>query len=538
MIAALLLGSIFLLRGATQAAEITVHNVDELIAAIAPGTVIHLEDGVYDLSQAESYGKRSGNPYVRWNKVFLEEYELTIHDLDGLTLTGSGEGAVEFLSRCQGANVLALEYCTEVTFNGFTAGHSIQAEGCSAGVVYVDRCEDIVLQEMKLYGCGSVGVQAHESERVSVRQVDVYECSQSGLDFCRCNEVDVNGCHVYNNGKTIDGWMQGYTAISMIESENLNVMDCSFDGNTLCYFLTAYDSQNVQMQECRTTGNSFVDAVFLLNNADIVVNSSCLFADNVFSHWYERDWDGIRIQQAKDENGNVVFPEDPEPLCTDMEPAEAVSVTTGEQKPVHVTNVEEFLAAIDSDTQIILADGEYDLSTAADYGTGSGEHYFWEPEYDGAELTICDVENFSVVSESGDAQSCIISAEPRYADVLTFQNCRNVTVQGITAGHTVEPGICGGGVLDWRDCADILVDQCRLYGCGILGVSAWQSQRLQVINSCIYECSEGGIACIECQGITVGGCEFWDLGGDVFQFSGCTDVHVGGQNIGGNYRGD
>lgn len=526
-------------RSAAQTmAEVTVHNVDELIAAIAPGAVIRLEEGVYDLNRAESYGKRSGNPYVKWKGIFENGYELTIHDLDGLTLLGSGKGTTEFLSRCEATNVLVFEDCTNLHLIGFTAGHSVQVGGCSAGVIYVERCENVTMQQLGLYGCGSVGIDARQTDRLSIHQVDIYECSNTGLSFYNCRYTTVDGCRVYNNGKFLDGWNQGYAAVSVGSCEDLTISDTQFDGNTLCYFLSAFGSQKIRIQDCDVTNNTFTDAVFSLAGADVVVETNCRFADNVFSHWYERGWEDTETNRAKDEHGNPIFTEDPEPLHANAEPAEAMPVITGEQKQVVVSTVEGFLAAIDSNTLIILEDGEYNLSTVGNYSFQSGAHYHWEQEYDGAELVITDVENLSIISRSGDPKNCVISVEPRYADVLTFQGCRNVMIQGVTAGHTKEPGSCAGGVLYWDNCSDLLVDNCRLYGCGILGVSAWQCQNLQVINSSIYECSYGGIQCYQCQSITVGGCDFWDLGGDMFQFSGCENVRINGHETGGNYHGD
>ena len=92
---------------------------------------------------------------------------------------------------------------------------------------------------------------------------------------------------------------------------------------------------------------------------------------------------------------------------------------------------------------------------------------------------------------------------PRYADVLTFENCANIYVTHITAGHTQEPSQCAGGVLHFISSQDILVEDCDLYGCGTLGVDADNSLNIQVINNLIHDCSPVGIAATDCRNVTM-----------------------------------
>ena len=72
---------------------IRVTNVDELLAAIAPNTVIELAAGIYDLSTASNYGTDTHSSYYSWNGVYSNDEmaaELVIQNVDGLTLRGAG----------------------------------------------------------------------------------------------------------------------------------------------------------------------------------------------------------------------------------------------------------------------------------------------------------------------------------------------------------------------------------------------------------------------------------------------------------------
>ena len=146
------------------------------------------------------------------------------------------------------------------------------------------------------------------------------------------------------------------------------------------------------------------------------------------------------------------------------------------------------------------------------------------------------MDNLVIRSESGDVKKCTVSAVPRYADVLKFKSCSNIAVSGFTAGHTVEPGYCTGGVLYFEDSDNILVNNCGLYGCGILGVRAELCSAIAVTGCEIYECSYGGISIGNSSGIQIENCSFRDLGGDALYFYDCKDVTVDGEPVNGNAR--
>jgi hypothetical protein len=204
------------------------------------------------------------------------------------------------------------------------------------------------------------------------------------------------------------------------------------------------------------------------------------------------------------------------------------------QMEIHVSTVDAFIAAIGPDREIILDEALYDLSTAVGYGTSSGEYYCWEDIFDGPGLVIRNVSNMTIRSNDGKYQNHTIAAIPRYADVLQFVACSDITVSGITAGHTKEQGSCAGGVLEFRSSDRITVDNCGLFGCGILGVQADYCSSVVVQNCEIYECSQGGIQLWEVDGAVLEGNAFRDIGGtSCMSFTDCRNITVeGGQLIG------
>ena len=194
---------------------------------------------------------------------------------------------------------------------------------------------------------------------------------------------------------------------------------------------------------------------------------------------------------------------------------------------VHAATVDEFLAAIAPNTVIYLDAETFDLSTATSYGGYGSNYYYWLNDFDGPGLVITGVENLSIISES----NAIIAAIPRYANVLGFKECRGVTLSGFTAGHTEEPGACSGGVLYFDECSNISIDACRLYGCGIVGISTADSSGLTVSNTEIYDCSSSAVQLDSTTGVSFTGCDIHDCGTpEVYVFE-CSGVSYDGQAL-------
>ncbi len=203
------------------------------------------------------------------------------------------------------------------------------------------------------------------------------------------------------------------------------------------------------------------------------------------------------------------------PQAQKEETAETPAAASGDA--VRVTNVDEFLAAIQPNRTIELAEGEYDLSTAANYAAESDNpNYTWETIWSHeknrmeAELIITGVENLTIRGEGMDQST--ITAVPRYANVIRFRNCPGLSVEKLTAGHTTEPGYCMGGVLCMEDCRDVSVSECGLYGCGTIGVEAVNTNGLSVTACHIYECSYAAVSLHQCRIVRVEDCEVYRHG--------------------------
>ena len=491
---------------------VTVKNVDQLLDAIAPNTEIILQPGTYNLSDAKTYGEETGSDYYSWTGGY-DGSELVIHNVENLIIRGSGRLSTTIVTEPRWANVIRFLTATNVTLEGFTAGHTDQGE-CSGGVLYLEGCNDVSMNDLGLYGCGVVGLTADLCKNITITGSEIYECSSSAFNLRSSFNVTVSGCRIYDIGHKEYG---GYVFFEMASCQNVTVDNCEFSLSSLNHLVSASFTQ-ATFRNNLFAGNRFRGSVFSIQGEDVVL------ADNKFDGNTVRSWYDGYGNTAKDAEGNALT----EAVLNELYPIEPKEVTQP-QLEIHVSTVDEFIAAIGPNTRIVLEGSLYDLSAATGYGTSSSTYYYWEDVYDGPGLVIRDVDNMTITTATGDVKKHTISAVPRYADVLAFTACSNITLSGFTAGHTIEPGSCAGGVIEFRDCDNMTVDTCGLYGCGILGVYAEYSTNIQVLNSDIYECSQGGIQMRNTDTVTVSGNTFRDLGGDETTFISCTNVSLDGQ---------
>ncbi|MBR4236304.1 MAG: right-handed parallel beta-helix repeat-containing protein [Clostridia bacterium] len=180
-----------------------------------------------------------------------------------------------------------------------------------------------------------------------------------------------------------------------------------------------------------------------------------------------------------------------------------------EYETVRVSSADEFIKAIGSNRTILLAPGTYDLSAAAAYGRTQGEEYYWEQIDDGYTLVLDVVRNLTIAGEGGAEQVSIIT-EPRSADVLKLLGANNVTIKGVTCGHTQLPDACQGAVINLYGCCGVSIQDSVLYGCGTIGVLANECWKLRCENTVIKECSTGALDIANSYDVVFDKCEFHD----------------------------
>jgi hypothetical protein len=167
-------------------------------------------------------------------------------------------------------------------------------------------------------------------------------------------------------------------------------------------------------------------------------------------------------------------------LCAGLGAAPAVA-----QETVRVSTAEELVRALGPGRTILLEPGSYDLATAYRVQT---RHASWEEVFDGQQLVIHELSGLTVRAEMG----ATIVAQPRYSYTLSFVDCREILLDGLTLGHT-EAGYCIGGVVRLERSEQVYLEGCALYGSGTVGLDITDCRDVTVRGSAISQCTAGGV---------------------------------------------
>ena len=220
----------------------------------------------------------------------------------------------------------------------------------------------------------------------------------------------------------------------------------------------------------------------------------------------------------------------PEPPTT-SENSTSSEEAVAEDEVIHVSTAKEFLEAIASGVVIELESGTYNLTEYLREASDTVSDYVSRSFTDGWQAEIREVERLTIRgAKDGKVE---VVAEPRYSDVLYFNDCSDITIENITFGHTIEQGNCQGAVLAFDYCRKISLDSLDLYGCGTYGVVADHTVSIALKDCIIRECSYG-IVDLLCSNTVFEGCTFRDNGGfDMLSLSG-SFAHFEGCSFTGN----
>ena len=525
-----------------EAKSVTGAEVDEFLSAIAPNTTITLTPGTYDLSMASDYGKNSGSDYYHWEQVH-DGYELVIENVENLSIVASDGAAAETVISAvpRYADVLAFLDCDNITLSGFTAGHTVEPGVCMGGVIHLMGTANVSIEGCALYGCGVLGVDAENCQNILVRDSNIYECSSGAVELTSCRNVQFDGC-VFRDcyGHYDSGIGPAYKIFSITSCYGVAVTDGHVYGNIARELVHVDYSQEVYLLGTLFEENEIQRDDFLLYSGSAlsvtgepITVAGCEFRDDaaIFS--------GGESPAAAGMDGRALTSDDLAAMKqkhVDFLGFAGMEVPELDRREdengmysVNVSTVDELLAAIAPNTTIYLAEGLYDLSESANYGAYGSSYYHWQSVPDGVGLVISGVENLSIVGAGKDATR--VEALPRYADVLRFADCQNVSVSGVTAGHTIGAGMCSGAVLTFYGCEGAEVRDCGLFGCGTYGVVATDCMDITVEGNEIYECSYGAVEISRCMDAVLAENDIHDCAYPTYGIYECLDVVIDGEAV-------
>ena len=331
----------------TDAESVTVSNVDELLAAIAPNAEIHLAAGTYNLTEATNYGKDDASEYYHWkNYGYDNQYELCIEDIDHLTIIGDN---AEILTVPRSSNVLSFRNCDQISLQGLTVGHTEAAQACEGGVILLEGCVDTAIDNCRLYGCGTIGVCAERCRNLIVSNTDIYHCSAAGISFSEGHGLSVDCCNIYDCGRT-GLYQNAVAAFILYNSPDVMISNCDvhdnylnslIQGNAKSYFknIRVYDNHistafnldgDAQFRDFSFSGNTVDTWLSEYRTGTVTIDGKKVTQDDLSSMWKEQmSSAGVGTAEA------------------DYQPIDRTGA-----KEVHIKTADEFLSAIASDTTV------------------------------------------------------------------------------------------------------------------------------------------------------------------------------------------
>jgi len=189
---------------------------------------------------------------------------------------------------------------------------------------------------------------------------------------------------------------------------------------------------------------------------------------------------------------------------------------SGESSPViEVHDVKGFFENIGPSRTIVLAPGVYDVRGARGIVTSWVNCRRSEP-------VIGHVNGLTI--RGGRGVEIMNGRNAGY--VLTFDDCGNITIDGLVLGHEKDTEQCNGGVVCFENSVSVKIVNCDIYGCGLYGISVDQVRGLTVTDSTIRDCAIGALVINEGFDIRFNRCVFSGTEGhELFSLSrtsGCT----------------
>ena len=146
---------------------------------------------------------------------------------------------------------------------------------------------------------------------------------------------------------------------------------------------------------------------------------------------------------------------------------------------------------------------------------------YYISEYDGNKLIVLGMKNINM--EGTGSNGAFLQVTPRYAEVMVFINCKSIGISNFTMGHT-DTGDCVGDVLLFQNCENVAVNNCRLFGCGVNGLTVKNSKSISAFGTHFYGCHHFGIRLYGTQSALFVNCQVYSNGGGIQVDDVCRDV--------------
>lgn len=178
---------------------IEVATSQELLAAIGPNRTIVLTADEYLLDHREGL-PRSVQEYYSWVSVRdfdhgEENYELNIKNCPKLTIRAAGDQQVHIVSPYYGALVMSFSNCGGLRLSNLRIGHSPPSGYCGDGVMHITDCDDVLISNTTLYGCGMYGLALERVTDFVFDRSVIEQCTDGLMSAVDCSDLTFRDSH-------------------------------------------------------------------------------------------------------------------------------------------------------------------------------------------------------------------------------------------------------------------------------------------------------------------------------------------------------
>ena len=239
--------------------KVIVNNAKELINALGSNKHIILNKNTYNISSQANY---SPNEKVKWEKVF-DGMELTLNNIENLTIEGNGKEPIEILAEPRYAWILGLYNCKGITLKNIKVGHTIVPNeyDCNAGVLYITSSSNISISKCTLYGCGSEGISATNTTGLKMEDSIIEKCNLRIMYLLGCSDFTFKNS-IFRNCKYQDMFL-------FYNSKNITFDRCEIKENNS--ILGSYKYPLIASNQSK--GVKFTNSKFINNKVPILSSS-------------------------------------------------------------------------------------------------------------------------------------------------------------------------------------------------------------------------------------------------------------------------
>ena len=152
------------------------------------------------LPEAETYFNLETPPAKSARVTYASNTDgnaLQVRGCNNLTIR-SARGTATLLATPRYVNVMEFIDCKDLKIENIVMGHT-QDGYCDKGVLELDRCNHVTINDCDLYGCGTEGFVIDCCNDVTVNRTTVHDCTYHTMHIFRSNQVRFNDCIFRDN---------------------------------------------------------------------------------------------------------------------------------------------------------------------------------------------------------------------------------------------------------------------------------------------------------------------------------------------------